>query len=155
MKTYSLILKTSTVHVTNTIIITFVIPVFLKATPLSSHHAVGSSRGRKPLHHASSSGGTASAMPVGGSSLERGHQDMMKMDAQSEMSEVGYLTFEISCISCNGLSVDHVCIKFSCWMLFRVMGIIIYTVKYINHHSSHNCQTLYHSMGGITNYIGT
>lgn len=74
--------------------IIFVTSVFLKATPMSSHNVVGSSRGRKPLHHASSSGGT-STVPVGGSSLERSHQDMMKMDAQSEMSEVGYLTLEI------------------------------------------------------------
>lgn len=77
-------------HVTNAIIIIFVTSVFLKATPMSSHNVVGSSRGRKPLHHAGSSGGT-SAVPVRGSSLERSHQDMMKMDAQSEMSEVGYL----------------------------------------------------------------
>ncbi|XP_023703916.2 HMG box-containing protein 4 [Cryptotermes secundus] len=56
------------------------------AIPVSSHSVVGSSRGRKPLHHAGSSGGP-SAVPVRGSSLERSHQDMMKMDAQSEMSE--------------------------------------------------------------------
>jgi hypothetical protein len=49
------------------------------------------------MHHASSSGATASA----GSSLERSHQDMMKMDAQSEMSEVGYLTLEIERVSCD------------------------------------------------------
>jgi hypothetical protein len=88
-------------HVTNGIVIIFVTSVYLKATPMSSHHVVGSSRGRKPLHHASSSGGIASTVPVGGSSLERSHQDMMKMDAQSEMSEVGYLNFEILCMSCD------------------------------------------------------
>jgi hypothetical protein len=86
----------------------------MKATAMSSHHSVGSSRGRKPMHHASSSGGTASAVPVGGSSLERSHQDMMKMDAHSEMSEVGYLTFEIYCISSDWLTVYHVCIKCFC-----------------------------------------
>jgi hypothetical protein len=64
--------------------------------------------------------------------LERSHQDMMKMDAQLEMSEVGYLTLEIRRTSCDRLTVYHACIKCSCWILFRVMGIIRYTLKYIN-----------------------
>jgi hypothetical protein len=61
--------------------------------------------------------------------LERSHQDMMKMDAQSELSEVGYLTSEITCISYDRLTVYHVC---SCWILIKVVVIIRYTLKYIN-----------------------
>jgi hypothetical protein len=55
---------------------------------MSSYQAVGSSRGRKPQHHAGNSGATAASVPVGGSSLMKTHQVMIKMEPHSEMSEV-------------------------------------------------------------------
>jgi hypothetical protein len=52
---------------------------------------MASSRGRKPQLHASSSVVTATAdtVALGGSSLEKPHEIMIKMEPHSEMSEVG------------------------------------------------------------------
>jgi cobalamin biosynthesis protein CbiD len=66
---------------------------------MSSHHAVGSSRGRKPQLHTNTSGATAAAAAaaaaagaLGGSSLDKPHEVMIKMEPHSEMSEVGQWT---------------------------------------------------------------
>lgn len=57
---------------------------------MPSHQVVASIRGRKPQHHAGSSGAAATTMV--GSSLEKTHQVMLKMESHSEMSEVSQLT---------------------------------------------------------------
>jgi hypothetical protein len=79
------------------VIIRFFVLFFLEAMTVSSHQVVGSSRGRKPQIQANSSGATTAVASgaLGGSSLDKPHEVMIKMEPHSEMSEVSQRTVQI------------------------------------------------------------
>jgi hypothetical protein len=64
---------------------------------MSSHQGVGSSHCHKPQIQANSSGATAAVASgaLGGSSLDKSHEVMIKMEPHSEMSEVSQQTVQI------------------------------------------------------------
>ncbi|XP_021933163.1 HMG domain-containing protein 4 isoform X2 [Zootermopsis nevadensis] len=59
----------------------------ISSVTVSSHHAVGSGRGRKPQLHTNSSGAAAAAEALGGSPVEKSRELTIKMESHSEMSE--------------------------------------------------------------------